>query len=94
MISDNITVYQDVFGGFDVAVQIERTAEVMEKVNAVSDFIAALPLTRRENDELVELLTGLVNAVEHDAYLQGAVFGRCWLVLSDSEKEDNTWAEE
>ena len=66
----------------------------MEKVNAVSGFIAALPLTRQENDRLVELLTGLVNAVEHDAYLQGAVFGRCWLVPSDSEKEDNTWAEE
>ena len=26
----------------------------MEKVNAVSDFIATLPLTRRENDELEE----------------------------------------
>ena len=27
---DNFTIYQDVFGGFDVAVQVERTHEVME----------------------------------------------------------------
>ena len=87
MIPDNITIIQDVFGSFDVAVEIERTPEVMERVNAVSDFIAALPLTRRENDELVGLLTGLVNAVEHDAYLQGAVFGRCWLVPASGERE-------
>lgn len=89
MIPDNITVYQDAFDGFDVAVQVEWTPEVMEKVNAVSGFIAALPLTRRENDELVGSLTDLVNAVEHDAYLQGAVFGRCWLVPVSGEREGN-----
>ena len=82
---DNITIFQDVFGGFDVAVQVERTPEVVEKVNAVSGFIAALPLARRENDELVGLLTDLINAVEHDTYLQGLVFGRYWLERADDE---------
>ena len=82
---DNITVIQDIFGGFDVAVQIERTPEITEKMNEVSSFISALPLTRRENDELVELLTGMVNTIEHDAYLQGVVFGRCWLEQTDDE---------
>lgn len=79
MIPDNVTIIQDIFGGFDVAVQVEGTPEVMEKVNAVSSFIADLPLSCRENDELVGLLTDLINAVEHDAYLQGLVFGRYWL---------------
>ena len=84
----DFTLIETAWGDRDVAVQIKRTPEVMERVNAVSDFVAALPLTRQQNDELVRLLTGLVNAVEHDAYLQGVVFGRCWLTAS-SEKEGN-----
>ena len=84
---DNFTIYQDVFGGFDVSVQVERTPEIMEKVNAVSDFIAALPLTRQQNDRLVELLTDMVNTLEHDSFLKGAVFGRCWLVPADRQED-------
>ena len=85
---DNITIIQDIFGGFDIAVRVERTPEVMEQVTAVSDFIAALPLTRRENDELVGLLTDLVNAMEHSAYLQGLLFGRCWLAPAGGQEDD------
>lgn len=88
MIPDNITVYQDVFGGFDVAVQVEQTEAVMEKVNAVSGFIAALSLTRQENDRLVELLTDLVDAMEHSAYLQGVAFGRIWLAPTSGQEDD------
>lgn len=86
MTPDNITIYQDIFGDFDVAAQVERTPEIMERVNAVSDFIAALPLTRQQNDRLVELLTDLVNILEHDSFLEGAVFGRCWLVPADGRE--------
>ena len=88
MIPDNITIIQDVFGSFDVAVEIERTPEVMERVNAVSDFIAALSLTRQENDRLVELLTDLVDAMEHSAYLQGVAFGRIWLAPTGGQEDD------
>ena len=89
---DNFTIYQDTFDGFDVWVQVERMPEVMEKVNAVSSFIAALSLTCRENDKLVGLLTDLVNAMEHSAYLQGVVFGRYWLSPAGG-REDGAWAE-
>ena len=84
---DNITIIQDIFGGFDIAVQVERTHEVMEQVTAVSDFIATLPLTRQQNDRLVELLTDMVNTLEHDLFLKGAVFGRCWLVPADRQED-------
>lgn len=76
---NSVIIIQDIFGGFDVAVQVERTPEVMEKVNTVSRFINNLPLPRRENDAFVELLTNMVNTIEHEAYLQGLVFGKCWL---------------
>ena len=84
---DNITIIQDIFGGFDIAVQVERAPEVMEKVNTVSDLIAGVPLSRRQNDELVAALTDLVNAMEHSAYLQGVVFGLRWLILASGERE-------
>ena len=88
MNQENFTIYQDVLGGFDVAVEIERTEPVTEKISEVSRYVNDLPLTRQENDRLVELLTDMVNTLEHDSFLKGAVFGRCWLVPADGQGDD------
>ena len=69
------TLIGTAWGDGDVAVDIQRGEEFSESAKRLSDFIAGLPLTTAQNDELVRLAVEMVNAAERGAYLQGFLFG-------------------
>jgi len=55
---------------------IERTApEFMETANALGDYLATLPLSNEQHNQLVELIVKQVNAGEVNAYRQGFGLG-------------------
>lgn len=59
----------------DDAIVIERTPEFFKTAHAVSDFLKALPLSRPDNDKLIELMIRNVNEAEQGAFNQGFRMG-------------------
>ena len=55
----------------DEAIQIERSEAFMRKADELSDYIAALPLTKEQNDRLVALTVEQVCLTEMGALKEG-----------------------
>ena len=55
----------------DEVVQIARSVEFMRKAGELSDYIAALPLTKEQNDRLVALMVEQVCVTEMGAFKEG-----------------------
>lgn len=69
----------------DCAITAERSPEFYNKARELSDFIAALPLTREQNDKLIGLMIDQVNIGEKDAFFFG---GKLMLGFSKYEEEN------
>lgn len=59
----------------DMAIEIKRTDEFMVAASELSNFLAALPLSREDNDKLVSLMVKQVNVAETSAFTQGLATG-------------------
>ena len=59
----------------DEAVEIVRTEEFHKTAQALSDHIQSLPLSRAQNDELIQLIFAHVQAAQRGAISQGFMLG-------------------
>lgn len=59
----------------DIAIEVERTEEFYKIARTLNDFIRDLPLTKSQNERLIELTIQQVLAAEHGAYNQGCRMG-------------------
>lgn len=58
------------------ALAVERTEGFYNTARELSDFIAALPISREENDRLIALIIRQVQDGEKGAFAQGLRIGR------------------
>lgn len=58
------------------ALTVERTESFYSTARELSDFIAALPINREENDRLIALIIRQVQDGEQGAFAQGLRIGR------------------
>lgn len=63
------------WGHRDLWLTIERGPEFLAKAKALSDYVAALPLTVEQNDELVRLTVAQTLEAERNAFFEGGRFG-------------------
>ena len=68
------------FGQFrneqEPALAVERTENFYSTARELSDFIAALPISREENDRLIALIIQQVQDGEQGAFAQGLRIGK------------------
>lgn len=58
------------------ALTVERTESFYNTARELSDFIAALPISREENDRLIALIIQQVQDGEQGAFAQGLRIGK------------------
>ena len=58
------------------ALAVERTESFYSTARALSDCIAALPISREENDRLIALIIQQVQGGEQGAFAQGLRIGK------------------
>jgi len=58
------------------ALAVERTESFYSAARELSDFIAALPISREENDRLISLIIQQVHGGEQGAFAQGLRIGK------------------
>lgn len=56
----------------EAAIEMRRSEEFNSAAQTLTDFISALPLTRDQNEKLVQLMVDQVIAAERSAFMQGA----------------------
>lgn len=61
--------------GQEPAIEIERTEEFHRRAEELSGFIAALPISKQENDALIALIIQQIQASEQGAFKQGFEMG-------------------
>ena len=60
----------------DLGIVIERrNPELLEDIQAVSDYLKELPLSNVQHNHLVELLVAQTNAMEKNGFLEGFQLG-------------------
>ena len=57
------------------AIAIMKSQEQLEDAKKLSEFIAALPLSREQNDRLVNGILHQLNLAEQSAFRQGVAVG-------------------
>ena len=67
--------FETAWGERDIMMEIERGPEFLAAAKELSNYIAALPLTVEQNDELVKLTVAQTLEAERNAFLEGARFG-------------------
>lgn len=67
--------FQSIKDSQEAAITIERTDEFYSTARELSDFIAALPISREENDRLIALIIQQVQDGEQGAFYQGFHMG-------------------
>ena len=65
---DNVVLIETAWGDQDIAIQIERTAEMTTAARELSDCIKGLPLTAEQNNTLVPLIVKQVQEAERGAF--------------------------
>ena len=63
------------WGDQDIAIQINRTEQMLAAARELSDYIAGLPLTAEQNNALVSLMIKQVQEAERGAFIQGFKWG-------------------
>lgn len=64
---------------------MERTDIFYSTARELSDFIAALPISREENDRLIALIIQQVQDGEQGAFAQGLRIGKEFASLKENE---------
>lgn len=82
---DNVVLIETAWGDQDIAIQIERTAEMTTAARELSDCIKGLPLTAEQNNTLVSLIVKQVQEAERGAFVQGFKWGREYEKTAPSE---------
>lgn len=62
--------------GQELALAVERTESFYNTARELSDFIAALPISREENDRLIALIIQQVQDGEQGAFAHGLRIGK------------------
>lgn len=75
MTTDIMTI-ETAWGDADMGLTIERGPELLAAARALSDYIASLPLTAGQNDELMRLAVDQTVKAERNAFFEGARLGR------------------
>lgn len=70
------------------ALAVERTESFYSTARELSDFIAALPISREENDRLIALIIQQVQGGEQGAFAQGLRIGKEFAGWNKNEKKD------
>lgn len=78
---------QDIESIMNKRFTIRRTESFVIAAKALSEYIKVLPLSRTENDGLVELMINQVHAAERGGFAQGFAWGSG---LEPMEFEDDT----
>ena len=66
---------ETMWGDRDIWLTIERGPEFLTAAKELSDYIAVLPLTVEQNDELVRLTVAQTVEAERNAFFEGARLG-------------------
>lgn len=74
------------WGERGIMLEIERGPEFLTATKELSDYIAALPLTVEQNDELVRLTVAQTLEAERNAFFEG---GRLGLEYGRAEQRAN-----
>ena len=82
---DNVVLIETAWGDQDIAIQIERTAEMTTVARELSDYIKSLPLTAEQNNTLVPLIVKQVQEAERGAFVQGFKWGMEYEKTAPSE---------
>ena len=70
MTTDIMTI-ETAWGDADIGLTIERGPELLAAERALSDYIASLPLTAEQNDELVRLAVDQTVKAERNSFFEG-----------------------
>ena len=71
----DFALVETIWGDRDIWLTIARGPEFLAKAKALSDYVAALPLTVEQNDELVRLTVAQTLEAERNAFFEGGRFG-------------------
>ena len=82
---DNVILIKTAWGDRDIAIQIERTAQMIAAAHKLSDYIKDLPLTAEQNDTLVSSMIEQVQEAERGAFVQGFKLGMEYQKTAPSE---------
>ena len=72
---DNVVLIETAWGERDIAIQIDRTEQMITAAHELSDYIAGLPLTVDQNNALVSMMIKQVQEAERGAFVQGFKWG-------------------
>ena len=72
---DNVVLIETAWGDRDIAIQIERTEQMIAAAQELSDYIKSLPLTAEQNNALVSLIVKQTQGAEHGAFVEGFKWG-------------------
>lgn len=82
---DNVVLIETAWGERDIAIQIDRTEQMIAAAHELSDYIAGLLLTTEQNDTLVSLIVKQVQEAERGAFVQGFKWGMEYEKTAPSE---------
>lgn len=68
----------------NIKMGVRERKDVRELVQKVSDYIASLPLSATQNNELVQLLSRITDTIELAAFTNGSLFAAGLAELSDN----------
>ena len=59
------------WGDWDIAIQIERTEQMIAAAHELSNYIKELPLTAEQNNALISMMVKQVQEAERGAFVHG-----------------------
>lgn len=72
---DNVVLIETAWGERDIAIQIDRTEQMITAAHELSDYIAGLPLTVDQNNALVSMMIKQVQEAERGALYRASSGG-------------------